>query len=179
MRSSISIISALFLGATSLSAAVPVPAATPAPQAQAAAPSHGDIAVRRMVLATGVVSHESQGAKENFSVHDGKVFAFADISSHGHDHVTFHWKHEGKTYNEFKAGIKDSKRWRTFSSVRALAGSWSVALQDAQGNVLKEISFNVAHDAPAGTPAVAQPAVKEASGIKEVLSSLEPAKPAH
>ena len=40
--------------------------------------------------------------------------------------------------------------------MRALAGSWSVALQDAQGNVLKEISFNVAHDAPAGTPAVAQ-----------------------
>jgi hypothetical protein len=185
MRLYISIISSLLLGSTLLSAQTPAPAQNVQEEAvsnsQAAAAPHGDITVNHFVLATGVASHEPQGIKEGFSTHDGRVFAFAELSIHGHDHVTFHWKHEGKTYAEFKAPVKNSLRWRTFGSVKALAGSWDVSLEDEHGNVLKELSFNVGHDDHQGA-ASAQPHAGEASekaGLKEVLSSLEPAKSAN
>ena len=190
MRSLIPIFSALFLGSTSLlaqtsaPAAVSAPAVETAPAAATAAVTQGHITINRFVLATGITNREPHDAKDTFSVHDGRVFAFADLSCQGHDHVTFHWKHEGKTYTEFKAPVKDSSRWRTYSSVKALAGSWSVSLEDEHGNVLKEVSFNIGHDATQKNASVQPVADKKGTeekkeGIKEVLSSLEPAKPAH
>lgn len=186
MRFYLSIISSLLLGAASLSAQTSAPTIDTVPQslqvsasvAQSPVSPHTEqahIEINRFVLATGVSNHEPENIKENFSVQDGKVFAFVELSSYGHTHVTFQWKHKGKPHFEFKASVKDTKRWRTFSSVKALAGEWSVAVQDEQGNVLKEISFNVSNDAMQN--ASAPQASKEGSSIKEVLSSLEPNKP--
>ena len=159
-------------------------AVTTAPVAPAAkTPSMTDhhLTANRFVLATSVANHEPQGMKEQFSSHDGHVFAFADLNSKGNDHVTFRWKKNGKTYYEGKAAIKDSPRWRTYSKVTAHAGNWSVELLDSHGTVVKEASFTVtaneAHAIAAPSKAVSAPdGQKQPESVKEVLQALEPAK---
>lgn len=165
-------------------AVAPFPAAAAVATAPAAkTPSMTDhhLTANRFVLATSVANHEPQGMKEQFSSHDGHVFAFADLNSKGNDHVTFRWKKNGKTYYEGKAVIKDSPRWRTYSKVTAHAGNWSVELLDSQGTVIKEASFTVTAD---GAHAIAAPSKaasmsdgqKQPESVKEVLQALEPAK---
>ena len=156
-----------------------VPLTPKAPTAPAASMTDHHLTANRFVLATGVVNHEPQGTKEQFSSHDGHVFAFADLNSKGNDHVTFHWKKNGKTYHETKVSIKDSPRWRTFSKVIAHPGNWSVEIVDSHGGVVKEISFTVAADgASANSPKAASAAdgQKQPESVKEVLQALEPAK---
>ncbi|MBY0282198.1 MAG: DUF2914 domain-containing protein [Alphaproteobacteria bacterium] len=158
-----------------------VPVTPKSSTAPAPAMADHNLTANRFVLATGVVNHEPQGAKDQFSAHDGHIFAFADLSSKGNDHVTFHWKKNGKTYHETKVSIKDSPRWRTYSKVIAHPGDWSVALVDSHGAVVKEVNFKVAADESHGTakkPQAAPPAdgQKQPESVKEVLQSLEPAK---
>ena len=177
-------------------AAAPQNASTNSPQpvapvttaAPVASMTDHHLTANRFVLATGVINHEPQGTKEQFSSHDGHVFAFADLNSKGNDHVIFRWKKNGKSYHETKVGIKDSPRWRTYSRVIAHPGNWSVELVDSHGAVVKEISFSVAADGAHGThedhevstnsPKTAPTAdpQKQPESVKEVLQSLEPSK---
>lgn len=165
--------------------AVPVTQAPTAPAATKPASVDHHLTANRFILATNVVHHEPQGTKEQFQTSDGHIFAFAELSTKGNDHVAFHWKKDGKTYHERKMNVKDSPRWRTYSSVRALPGNWSVALLDSHGTVVKEISFTIAgngaHHSPASpkakaaAPTEADKVQKQPESVKEVLTALEPA----
>lgn len=150
--------------------------------APAHAPSITDhhLTANRFVLATGVVGHEPQGVKEQFSTHDGHIFAFVDLNSKGNDHVTFRWKKDGKTYYESNLSIKDSPRWRTYTKITAHAGSWSVEILDSHGAVVKEANFTVtAHDPHTSSNVIASNSgQKQPESVKEVLEALEPAKAA-
>lgn len=162
------------------SSAVPLTQTPAAPAATKPAAADHHLTANRFILATNVVHHEPQGAKEQFQTSDGHVFAFAELNTKGNDHVTFLWKKNGKTYHEGKMKVKDSPRWRTYSSVKAHTGNWSVALLDSHGTVVKEISFTVvgsnSHSpAKPKTTTEANKDPKQPESVKEVLQALEPA----
>lgn len=155
-------------------AAATAPQQAPVNKQEVAANAH--ISLNRFVLATGIEQREPRNAKENFTTADGKVFAFADLNSKGHDHVVFQWKHEGKEHAKFSAKVSDSARWRTFSHVSALPGNWSVAIVDKNGAVLKEMNFNVGGAAAA--PVAAPSAPQEKPKVEEPKKADTAAKPA-
>ena len=164
-------LTAAFLSTTAVYAHNTTPAVeqhAPANKPEAATNAH--ISINRFILATGIEHREPHNAKENFTTADGKVFAFADLSSKGNDHVVFQWKHEGKEHAKVQVKVSDSARWRTFSHVSALPGNWSVAIVDKSGAVLKEMNFNVS-----GT-AVHVAAPKEAPVHQEKPKAEEPKK---
>jgi len=154
------------------------PAAAVAPVASAPAFDH-HLTANRFVLATHVMNREPEGVKEHFSVHDGHIYAFADLSTKGNDHVIFRWKRGGAIHSEVQLAVKDSARYRVFSNVVARPGSWSVELVDSHGTVIKELSFTVEKtgkmtDVPK-TDHAPEPAPKTET-VKGVLESLEPAR---
>ncbi len=172
-------LTAAFLSTTAVYAHNTAPAVeqhAPANKPEAAANAH--ISLNRFVLATGIEHREPHNAKENFTTADGKVFAFADLNSKGHDHVVFQWKHNGKEHAKVQVKVSDSARWRTFSHVSALPGNWSVAIVDKSGAVLKEMNFNVGGaTAPVVAPKEA-PAPQEKQKVEEPKKVDPAAKPA-
>lgn len=134
----------------------------------AVAASAIEVGVNRFVLATGVEAREPTGVKETFTTADAHVYGFADVHATGSTTVTFTWTHGGKTYFERQMPVSQSKRFRTYTSVKAHAGDWTLALKDEQGTLLKEVSFHVEKEA---APIVAPQEGETATAAGEVAAS--------
>ncbi len=155
-------------------ASVPAAAASVAP----AATNH-HFHINRFVLGTGVQNKEPQNVKTAFDSADHHVFTFLDLSTHEGGSITVHWKRDGHDYYSKKLDVKASNRFRTWASVKALPGNWTVAVQDEQGHVLQELNFTVGGGHGGETAHAADVAHTQKAGIKDVLTSLEPQKTDH
>lgn len=143
--------------------------------------------VNRFVLATKVENREPQNVKENFSPADEHVWAFADFATHSPETITFIWTHNGQVHFEWSTQIAASPRFRTYTSVKALPGQWTVKIQDQSGKMLEEKSFEihgtVDHSeehrnssettAEQGTDSASKSSSKP-KGVREALRSLQP-----
>jgi hypothetical protein len=107
--------------------------------------------VQRFVVARDVVDQEPVGVSQSFPVTVGTVYAFLEAGSVEADTVvSFVWLHMGQELARVDIPLKESPRYRTWSSKRlgGRTGAWTVRLLDSQGEVLAETSFEVLPEPP-------------------------------
>jgi hypothetical protein len=115
--------------------------------ATAHANAHKEMAnlhVNELVVAKNVHNRTPQDVGTTFTPQDQRVHAFASIHSSEATTLHFVWTRNGKVHAKVPVHVGVAKSWRTFSSVKALPGSWTVALVDASGNSLQTADFTVA-----------------------------------
>jgi hypothetical protein len=135
------------------------------------------IHLNRFILTTAVQNKEPLGEKTSFDGADHAVFAFLDVKSAENKTIALHWKRNGHIYHTQKLTVKASPRFRTWSHVKALPGNWTVAVEDEQGKTVQELSFIVGGAvAQKTTPQASVVETTQKTGIKNVLTSLEPQK---
>lgn len=117
------------------------------------------LVIRDFVLAHDIQQREPAGTTDSFRAGDGKAFAFARIWNSGQPtRIRFVWRRGDSVRSDVPVTIGTSPAWRTWSKVTLKAGTWRVALVDADGAVLAERAFNVAPAPPPVELAPAAPA---------------------
>ncbi len=107
-------------------------------------PRTGDIAVRDLVMARGIIDREPADLTTNFSTGDGRAFAHAKIYNPGEPTaVSFVWLYDDSLYATVDMQVGSSVRWRTWSSAEVWLGEWRVQIVSADGQVLAENAFTV------------------------------------
>jgi len=92
-------------------------------------------------LGKGVQDREIIDETTTFALND-RVYLWLKVTGGPADSITVTWKTGDQTYSS-KLNIGGSS-WRTWSYKTAYtAGDWTVTVTDADGNVLKEMSFKV------------------------------------
>lgn len=131
--------------------------------------------INKFVLAKEVSDRSPVGIKEMFAISDARVMAFAELDVAGEEFIKFVWKRDGNHYFEYKASVEDSSSWRTYSSVSALAGNWTVGIYGSDGKLLQEISFKVTRDGNihSQTGDKVNSLNAEPNSLSEVLKSME------
>jgi hypothetical protein len=112
----------------------------------AALAQEADFTVERFVVGRDVVALEPTGVAESFPLAVKRVYCFLDARDVARDtEVAMVWYHEGKERAMVTLLLRESDRWRTFSSkhLAGLRGNWEVVLQDAEGKALETASFTV------------------------------------
>ncbi|MFO7569394.1 MAG: DUF2914 domain-containing protein [Smithellaceae bacterium] len=102
--------------------------------------------IQRLVVATGIEDREPVGAADTFPADTPKVYCFLEVVHVEQDtNVTFAWIHEGKEIHRTALVLKAGSRWRTRAekTLHQATGHWKVEIRDAEGQVLKEVSFTV------------------------------------
>jgi Protein of unknown function (DUF2914) len=75
-----------------------------------------------------------------------KVYCFIEATNIPKDmDVTFVWSLAGKEQFKIALPLKMGPRWRTFAlkNLYGMKGDWKVEIKDADGKLLKDISFKV------------------------------------
>lgn len=113
----------------------------------AEAKGESKMAVKRLVLAHGVDSHEPQEATTHFKKNDDRVYAFVEVASASDDStisVVF-TPPNGAALSEIPLTVKKSARFRTWAFTRKAhdAGQWGVTIRDDKGRVLAKDTFTV------------------------------------
>ena len=73
---------------------------------------------------------------------NSKVFLWMKFTGGASDQVTVTWKNGSSSHNTTL--VVGGSPWRTWASKTVgKSGDWTVTVTDAEGNVLKEISFKV------------------------------------
>ena len=109
--------------------------------------SESKMAVKRLVLAHGVDSHEPQEATTHFKKNDDRVYAFVEVASPSDDgkiSVVFQ-PPSGGALAEIPLEVKKGARFRTWDFTRKAheAGEWGVTIRDDKGRVLAKDTFTV------------------------------------
>jgi len=102
--------------------------------------------IARLVVGTGVENKEPVGVAETFPAATEKVYCFLEAIDITEDvEVSFVWFHGQKEMRKFSLPLKKGSRWRTyaFKNLFGLEGDWKVEIKDAQGNLIKEVTFSV------------------------------------
>ena len=104
----------------------------------------GSLAVERSAIAESVEDREPVGEAASFSADVGEVACFTRIvGAEGEERILHVWRHNGEERAKVALSVRGSA-WRTWSTKKILptwTGSWTVEVQDADGNVLKTLSF--------------------------------------
>lgn len=111
------------------------------------AKGEGKMAVKRLVLAHGVDSHEPQEATTHFKKNDDRVYAFVEVASPSDDgkiSVVFQ-PPSGGALAEIPLEVKKGARFRTWAFTRKAheAGEWGVTIRDDKGRLLAQEKFTV------------------------------------
>lgn len=104
------------------------------------------LAIARAVVGTGVESSEPAGAAETFPASTEKVYCFIEATNIPKDtEVTVVWSQAGKELSTFNLPLKMGSRWRTYAykNINGMKGDWKVEIKDADGKLLKDITFKV------------------------------------
>ncbi|MEI9478171.1 MAG: DUF2914 domain-containing protein [Deltaproteobacteria bacterium] len=104
------------------------------------------LAIARAVVGTGVENSEPAGVAETFPASTEKVYCFVEATNIPEDtEVTFAWSQGGKELSTFNLPLKMGSRWRTFAykNINGMKGDWKVEIKDAEGKLLKDITFKV------------------------------------
>ena len=102
--------------------------------------------ISRMVIAGSVEDREPVGVVDEFAASTERVYCFLEATQIKEDFtVKFVWYHGDQKNAEVELQLRQGSRWRTYSSKKlgARTGSWTVELQDTEGNVLHSIGFTV------------------------------------
>jgi len=104
------------------------------------------LTIARAVVGTGVDKSEPVGAAETFPATTEKVTCFIEATNIPKDmDISFVWTHGGKELLKTTLPLKAGPRWRTYAekNLRGMKGDWKVEIKDAEGKVLKEVTFKV------------------------------------
>jgi hypothetical protein len=97
-------------------------------------------------LCTGIEERMPVGATESFDADVVKVYLWCQVTGAADTTVIKHvWSYEGKEMATVELPVK-SAAWRTWSYKTILpewTGNWEVKVLDAEGDVLKAVSFTV------------------------------------
>jgi hypothetical protein len=110
------------------------------------APASEYFDVGRFVVAGSVEEREPVGIVDAFAASTEKVYCFLEAKDIKEDtEVSFVWFHEDTRMAIVTLPLKKGRRWRTYSSKRlgGKAGAWRVELHDADGKVIRSVSFMV------------------------------------
>ncbi|SYZ74657.1 conserved exported hypothetical protein [Candidatus Zixiibacteriota bacterium] len=102
-------------------------------------------------VCTGIQERMPTGMAETFSPDVGQIYLWSKITgSEGETTIKHIWYYQGKEMATVELPVRSSS-YRTWSSKNILpqwTGDWSVKVEDASGNVLKELSFKIEPTAP-------------------------------
>jgi len=104
------------------------------------------LAIARAVVGTGVEKSEPAGVAETFPASTEKVYCFIEATNIPKDtEVTFVWSQGGKELSKFNLPLKMGSRWRTYAykNINGMKGDWKVEIKDADGKLLKDVTFKV------------------------------------
>jgi hypothetical protein len=113
------------------------------PKAEAGAE---EMTVARAVVGTGVDKMEPVGAAETFPAATEKVYCFIEVNNIPKDtDLSFVWSLGGKEVRKLDLPVKAGPKWRTwaYKNLGGQKGDWKVEIKDAEGKVLKEVTFKV------------------------------------
>jgi hypothetical protein len=117
------------------------PAQDAEPAKPAAAVENADTKVVKTVLCQAVKDRDPQDEVETAKVGDVLV-GWTQISAAEDTTITHRWLREGETISDVSLNIKKSPSYRAWSrKTIGSAGNWTWQILDADGNVLKEVSF--------------------------------------
>ena len=102
--------------------------------------------VDEAVLTTVVVDREPVDRVEVFPRQNGTLYCFTRIVGAEGETAVYHlWYYGEELMSRVELTVK-SPNWRTWSSKKLLEdwpGAWRVEIQDAQGNLLEKLSFEM------------------------------------
>jgi hypothetical protein len=104
------------------------------------------LAIARAVVGTGVENSEPVGTAQTFPATTEKVYCFIEATNIPKDtEVTFVWSLAGKEQFKIALPLKMGPRWRTYAlkNLHGMKGDWKVEIKDADGKLLKDITFKV------------------------------------
>jgi hypothetical protein len=104
------------------------------------------LAIARAVVGTAVENSEPAGAAQTFPASTEKVYCFIEATNIPKDmDVTFIWSLGGKEQFKIALPLKMGPRWRTYAlkNLHGMKGDWKVEIKDADGKLLKDVSFKV------------------------------------
>jgi hypothetical protein len=102
------------------------------------------LSISRAVMATGVENREPVGAAAVFPATTEKVYCFLEAANIPKDmDISLIWSHGQKEMSKISLPLKAGSRWRTFAhkNLGGLKGDWKVEIKDAEGKLLKDLSF--------------------------------------
>ena len=110
-----------------------------------AAPKEGPgFTIGRAVMGTGVGNREPAGVAEVFPATTEKVYCFLEATHIPKDmEISLTWFYGQKEMRKVSLLLKAGSRWRTFAhkNLGGLKGDWKVEIKDAEGKLLKDLSF--------------------------------------
>ena len=130
------------------------------PSESDASPPDGQVAslaIKRLVLATGVSGREPVGAAASFVAGaQPKVYAFLEVQNPSRvaSHVTVTFVPlAGGAPTGIRVEVGAATRWRTWATSRHVKtpGPWQVVVRDAEGTVLARQAFEVTPGIPTDT----------------------------
>jgi hypothetical protein len=131
----------MVLTAGCLLAGAIAPAQDAEPAKPAAAVENADTKVVKTVLCQAVKDRDPQDEVETAKVGDVLV-GWTQISAAEDTTITHRWLREGETISDVSLNIKKSPSYRAWSrKTIGSPGNWTWQILDADGNVLKEVSF--------------------------------------
>lgn len=112
-----------------------------------AAPKEGPgFTIGRAVMGTGVENQEPAGVSEVFPATTEKVYCFLEATNIPKDmEISITWFHGQKEMRKINLPLKAGSRWRTYAqkNLGGLKGDWKVEIKDAEGKILKDLTFKV------------------------------------
>ena len=104
------------------------------------------VEVTDAVITTAIVDREPVDSVEVFLIQNGKLYCFTRIIGAEDPTVVFHvWYRDEQLMSRVELPV-NSPDWRTWSAKRFLedwAGKWHVEIQDANGNRLRKVDFQL------------------------------------
>ena len=104
------------------------------------------IEVHDILITTAIIDREPVDSVEVFPRKSGKLFCFTRITGVDEPTVVRHvWYREEQLMSRTVLPV-NSPDWRTWSSrqlLEDLPGAWRIEIQDVDGNVLREINFQL------------------------------------
>ena len=98
------------------------------------------------VITTAIVNREPVDSVEVFPIQNGKLYCFTRIIGAEDSTVVYHvWYRDEQLMSRVELPV-NSPDWRTWSAKRFLedwAGKWHVEIQDANGNRLRKVDFQL------------------------------------
>lgn len=113
-------------------ASSPAPAAPASPSVQA-----------QLVLGSAVSNREVQALADQTATAGQTVYAWTEIKDANGGTVEHVWSCNGKQLARHSLTVGNSKRWRTWSHQKVVAGSCQVEVLTSDGTRLQESTFQV------------------------------------
>lgn len=102
--------------------------------------------IAEAAITTAVVEREPVDSVVAFPVQNGKLYCFTRVVGAQEPTVVYHlWYREGQLMSRVELPVKSSS-WRTWSAKNLLEdwpGDWRVEIQDASGQLLQTLSFQL------------------------------------